>query len=291
MTLILVRYAEVGLKSERVRKRFIARLVKDMSNRLARAGLDHLIEEERGRIFVDCSDPEAAANILKRVNGVHSFSFVKECGSSKEEIMGCLSEYGKERIEPGMSYGLKVKRTGSHPYTSRDIAVEGGGAVVSHLPEGLNKVDLRHPDIWIEVEIRENRSYLFTDRIPGPGGMPSGTQGRLLLYLPGGPDAEVRDRARLSLWMMSRRGCTVVPVTEDPGPWEGTPGLERPFLLKEGSISKAASALRAQGVAYPYDLLDILQKEGHPKNVPLAEFYPTAGLTPDEVKNWLLKIL
>ncbi len=295
MTKVLVRYGELGLKSERVMRRFLKRLIDDMSDELTRAGIDHLIESERGRIFVDCNDPDAAIEVLRHVSGVFSMSKVDECPSEYEGLMACLRDYGSERIRPGMTYGLKVKRMGSQPYTSRDIAVNGGGAVISHLKEGEVRVDLDHPDILIEVEIRENKAYIFTQRIRGAGGMPSGTQGRVVLYLPRDPTPEIIKRAVLSFWMLSRRGCTVIPAIASgtEGEWAGA---LRAFRIDIGRISfdpddpvasleRICSANHAAGIAYPFDAGSSPPDPSiHPRSEPIAEFYPTAGLNRSELE-------
>ncbi|MDG6225011.1 MAG: THUMP domain-containing protein [Candidatus Thermoplasmatota archaeon] len=291
MSLILIRYAEIGLKSEPVRRRFLARLVRDISERLEAAGIDHLIESERGRIFLECSDTGAASAVLRTINGLASFSPVISCSSKYNDIMECLNEFGKQRLRAGMSYGLKVRRVGTHPYTSRDIAINGGGAVISHLAEGENRVDLKDPDLWVFVEIRENMAYVFSEVLRGLGGMPSGTQGRVLLYLPPDPSKPMRKRAILSRTLLERRGCTVVPVArgEDIEEWKGEPGPGQDVraLYPIGIGDALAAALkehRALGVAYPYDLPDVKGAHGsHPRSIPAVELYPTSGLEDDDV--------
>jgi len=293
LTLILVRYAELGLKSERVRRRFLQRLIRDISSGLEKAGIDHLMENERGRIFIECSDPHDASEVLRRTNGIHSFSVVEECGSRPEELMTCLAKFGSTRIRQGMTYGLKVKRTGSHPYTSQEIAAMGGGAVISQLPQGAASVDLTHPDVWVEVEIRENRAYVFSGRERGLGGMPSDTQGRVLLWLPGSPSEELRERALLSYWMMARRGCNVVPVAIEPQEWAFlSERIDRKVLAisDEMKLPETAMTLRADGIAYPFDLPGIPICRIHPRDRPLAEFYPTSGLSGTEVDSWLVRL-
>ena len=147
MVLYLIRFAELGLKSERVRRRFLQSFLKDIERRLTSAGVDHIIERERGRIFIDSSRPRETVEVLKRIPGIQSFSPVEGCSSDWDSLMEKLREIGSRTIKPGMSYGLKVRRSGNSEYTSQDVAVEGGGAVVSHLKEGENRVDLGNPDI------------------------------------------------------------------------------------------------------------------------------------------------
>lgn len=295
MSLILIRYAEIGLKSERVRRRFLARLVRDITEKMEAGGIDHLIESERGRIFLECSDKEAASALLRTINGIASFSLVTPCSSKYDDIMGCLNEFGRQRLRAGMSYGLKVRRIGTHPYTSREIAINGGGAVISHLAEGENRVDLKDPDLWVYVEIRENMAYVFSEVLRGLGGMPSGTQGRVLLYLPPDPTDRIRRRARLSRSLLERRGCTVVPVVrgEDIEEWKVEPALGQDVraldpIGTEDALAAALKEHRALGVAYPCDLQDVKRAHGsHPASLPAVELYPTSGLEDDEVDAYI----
>ena len=86
MDLILVRYAEMGLKSQAVRKRFERILVDNMMSNLAEAGLEALITTEQGRIFVEPQDIDRAIKVLKRVMGVASLSPVLRCRSDMETM-------------------------------------------------------------------------------------------------------------------------------------------------------------------------------------------------------------
>ncbi len=302
MSLFLLRYAEIGLKSDRVRRRFINRLKEDIENNLMGRSIDHIVEEERGRLFVETSDPDATAEVLKRINGIHSFSPVEPCPSSWDGIMECLKKVGRESISENMSFGLKVKRVGKHPYSSQDIAINGGSAVLSHLPEGVNSVDLRDPDIWFEVEIRSDRAYVFTTRVRGKGGMPSSTQGRSILYLPGIGDKDEMERDRINLrvrisrLLMERRGVKVIPCCwrEDLDMWTDLmagPHGERPFYIEgeglESALMSALEKLDARAVVYPITMDEIPSYPLiHDKGESVAVFFPTAAMDDEELGAW-----
>ncbi len=302
MSLFLIRYAEIGLKSDRVRRRFINRLKEDMENNLMENNVDHIVEEERGRVFVETSDPDATTAVLRTINGIHSFSLVEPCSSSWDGIMECLKKVGEENISENMTFGLKVKRVGKHPYSSQDIAINGGSAVLSHLPEGVNSVDLRDPDVWFEVEIRSKMAYIFTTRIRGKGGMPSSTQGRSILYLPGVGDMDEMERERINLrvrisrLLMERRGVKVIPCC-----WKGDLDLwidlmadthgERPFYIEGEDLESALMAtlikLDARAVIYPIPLDGISSYPLlHDKGESVAAFFPTAALDDNELETW-----
>ncbi|MGA1820517.1 MAG: THUMP domain-containing protein [Thermoplasmatota archaeon] len=303
MTTVLVRFAELGLKSERVRSRFLQQLADDIEESLIEEGVEHVMDVRRSRIFIQTGAVKEASDVLRQVPGVFSFSLVEEAFSEKGALMEALSRYGAVRIRKGMTYGLKVRRTGSHPYSSQEIAVEGGGAVISHLKEGDASVDLKSPDVWIEVEIRERSAYIFDNRTKGMGGMPASSQGKVLLYLPE-HSTGIERRSLLSYTFMRRRGCKVIPAAlpDHSGPW--TSFLERnriggertPFILHgegiEASLMDAVSKLRVWGIVLPFG-------PGVPEGSPVmhadgtavSQFYPTISMSDAEVEEWLERLL
>jgi thiamine biosynthesis protein ThiI len=307
MAAILVRFSELGLKSERVRSRFLSQLADDIQDSLIEAGIEHIMDVKRSRIFIETDSLDGAVKVLKLVPGIYSFSIVEKASAERGDLMRSLSTFGSSRIKRGMTYGLKVRRSGNHPYTSHDIAVEGGGAVISHLDEGTVKVDLKDPDIWIEVEIRDSLAYIFDSRVKGMGGMPASSQGRTILYLPRFPDdgdrREMVERVELSSLLMRRRGCKVIPACriEDEDPWmnafedSGFIMKKGPFLLDQGdlvpSLLSAAVKLKAWGVIFPFasEMLGdypVLHSDGSP----IAQFYPTASMGPTEIRDWLNRL-
>ncbi|MDD1668441.1 MAG: tRNA 4-thiouridine(8) synthase ThiI, partial [Methanomicrobiales archaeon] len=102
------------------------------------------------------------------------------------------------------TFGIRVRRVGTHPFTSQEKAVELGNLVRTEFPH--LEVDLKHPDLELKVEIREGDCYLFTEVIPGAGGLPLGVEGSLVALVSGGIDSPV------AAWMMMKRGCRILPV-------------------------------------------------------------------------------
>ena len=67
----------------------------------------------------------------------------------------------------------------SYPMNSMELNRELGGAILEACPD--MKVDVHHPDIWLTVEVRQKKIYIYSREIPGPGGMPVGTNGSAML--------------------------------------------------------------------------------------------------------------
>jgi len=188
MTLFMVRYGELFLKSEPVKKRFEDTLIGNIAATIPGAKIHH----RRGRLMVEADNGDA----LGKVFGIVSYSPVQ----LTEPTMNAMAAAVVPLVTPGKTFALRVNRPfKGFPLTSQDIAKELGSAVVK--AKG-NKVNLSKPEQEVFVEVAEDAAYVFTDVINGPGGLPLGTSGRLLL-VNNGKDAE---RAG---WMMMKRGCTL----------------------------------------------------------------------------------
>ena len=100
------------------------------------------------------------------------------------------------------------------------------------------KVDVHHPELTFYVEIRE-RIYLYSEVIPGPGGMPVGTNGKSMLLLSGGIDSPVAG------YMVAKRGVKIDAVYFHAPPYTS----ER---AKQKVVDLAAKVARYAGPVYLY---------------------------------------
>ncbi|MEA2054557.1 MAG: THUMP domain-containing protein [Candidatus Thermoplasmatota archaeon] len=198
MTLVLVRYGEIGLKSEHVRKQFEDLLIADIKKALSHYGIKHKIKKTWGRIFVEVDDFEQAVKPLKNVFGITSFSPAAETEANLESISRAVADYAKT-INKNESFAIRARRTGNHDFTSQNVAARAGQAVVdaTHAP-----VNLKNPDKEIFIEVRDEKAFIFSKKIEGTGGMPYESQGKAI--------GLVKDeKDMLASWLMMRRGCTV----------------------------------------------------------------------------------
>ena len=99
----------------------------------------------------------------------------------------------------GRRFAVRVHRWGIHNFTSLDAAAKIGAALVS----AGGKVDLERPEVELYVEIRGRRAFLYTEVLKGPGGLPLGSEGKVLALVSGGIDSPV------AAWMMMCRGAHV----------------------------------------------------------------------------------
>jgi thiamine biosynthesis protein ThiI len=215
---ILVRYGEIGIKSDRVRSRYERTLVSNIRKMLAfRAIRYDAVVRDFGRIFVKTHDAEAARAVAC-VFGVVSTSAVKTSAATLDAMSSAAVRIASPLLTDGQSFGIRARRTGAHDFSSKDIGEVVGRAVKE--ATGAS-VQLSKPDVQLFIEVRANNAYLYTEVVPGVGGLPLGTQGQIIALISGGLDSPV------AAWLMMKRGCTIIPVFFDCEPYLGAGAQER----------------------------------------------------------------
>jgi len=197
---------EVAIKSPTTRSAFRKRLKTNLGDAVKRWGLDGRVHSSFGRLMVsvDPGEEDAGAVIertrdaLGHVFGVGSFSHAEaHCAANLDDIVATGQALFAERVK-GRRYAVRCKRSGSHTFRSVDVERALGAAI----NEGAT-VDLNHPEVTVSVEVSGGRAVFFSERVPGPGGLPLGTGGRALGLLSGGYDSVV------AAWYVMKRGIEV----------------------------------------------------------------------------------
>ncbi|NLY73829.1 MAG: tRNA 4-thiouridine(8) synthase ThiI [Firmicutes bacterium] len=204
---IIVRYGEVSLKGIN-RPYFEDTLIKNLKRALRKyEGLT--IFKKDSRIYIEnlgSADPIQIAAEASKVFGVVSVSVASKLDSDLEQIKAAALEMVSQKLAAGYfpSFKVETKRADkSFHLQSQEISKMVGGFILKH-SAGL-KVDVHRPALTVYVEIRDY-AYLYTDKIPGFGGMPYATNGKALLLLSGGIDSPVAG------WLMAKRGVEVEAV-------------------------------------------------------------------------------
>jgi thiamine biosynthesis protein ThiI len=216
MALFLVRYGEIGLKSDSVRRRFEKILRFNIEDAFVREQAECRLRADRGHLYVHAEDARTAKTILRRTFGVTSFSKVEEIETDLDDICSFVAKRSRKWMGPGQTFAIRSRRTGNHRFTSQDVAVRAGDAVREAHDDKV-KVNLDGPDVEIFIEVRMKRTYIYTGRVEGPGGMPLGSQGRIVALVKDGDSA-------LACWLLMKRGCHpyIIPVgKKSGGRWKG----------------------------------------------------------------------
>ena len=202
----LIKYAEIGVKGKN-RFRFEDALIQQMRYALQPVG-EFSIRKESGRIFVDALeeyDYDEAVEALSRVFGIAGICpIVVEENKDFDHIAAVVCDYVGERYEyRTFSFKVNVRRADKkYPIKSMDVAALLGEKLLERYEADGLHVNVREPDVLLTVEIRD-KVYIYSDEIPGPGGMPVGTGGRAMLLLSGGIDSPVAG------YMISKRGVSL----------------------------------------------------------------------------------
>ena len=206
--IILGRIGEIALKGLN-RSTFEHRLATNMHKAISDLGAAQ-IHWSQSRYFVepenDDFDFDTAVKRLSGVFGLVSISpaWVMDTeaelffAKAVEVAQQCVRERGAKTFKVETKRGLK-----SFPMNSPQISEEAGGRILDTLPE--LSVDVKHPDFIVYIEVRE-RSYVYTDIIDAPGGMPVGSNGKACLLLSGGIDSPVAG------YMIGKRGVAICAV-------------------------------------------------------------------------------
>ena len=201
----LIKYAEIGVKGKN-RYLFEDALVKQINNRLKRHDGAFVITKEQGRIYAEANEEYDFDEIVDSLQ--HVFGIVGICPmvqvekgdyeSLKEEVAKYIDEAYEDK---NFTFKVIARRADkNYPATSDQINRDLGEVILTRFPE--TKVDVHNPDVTLHVEIRQ-KINIFSETIPGPGGMPIGTAGKAMLLLSGGIDSPVAG------WMVAKRGVTI----------------------------------------------------------------------------------
>jgi thiamine biosynthesis protein ThiI len=240
---ILVRYDELALKSKRVRAMYEGILVKNLKAMLIADGSSYSdISKEMGRVFIHSEDPNALKSAVK-VFGVVSASPVYTCTPTLGSTSQLCAEIAGSSINDGQSFAIRARRAGNHEFTSRDVAIACGDAVFQKFKKNIS-VDLNNPDVEIFVEVRQKKAYVFIESLKGVGGLPMGTQGKMVALVSGGIDSPV------AAWLMMKRGCEIVPLYLNNEPFSDETTRERAMacidVLQKWSPQKKLTIYEAQ---------------------------------------------
>lgn len=207
--IFIVRCGEVALKG--MNKPYFERMLAERIRKLLKRKFENFeVKRQEGLIFVRTDksySKEAVIHEISKVFGVASISPAVEAESNLDAIGEAAVDYMKEIIEERgiRTFKVKAKRADKNfPVKSPEIGRIIGAKVLIGCK--VLQVDVNHPDCLLFVDVRQDRSYIYQDKIPGFGGLPLGTNGKGMSLLSGGIDSPV------ATWMMAKRGMMIEAV-------------------------------------------------------------------------------
>ncbi len=232
---MLVHYHEIGLKG-RNRGFFERRLVRNIESTLE--GVDHRgVEAVTGRLIVR-TPLVSLPSVLERVAGVFG---VASCAPAliTESAISAMTQAAFDLLADRSfdSFAIAARRaTKELPFNSRQINVELGAAVQATMHKAVN---LSAPDVTVHVEVVGPRSFVYTDRVAGPGGLPVGVSGKVVSLLSGGIDSPV------ATYRVLRRGAKAVLCH-----FHSAPFTDRSSARKASELARSIARWQGSTILY-----------------------------------------
>jgi thiamine biosynthesis protein ThiI len=223
----LLKYGEIGIKGKN-RGQFEDALAAQVRHALSKVEGEFEVTKEQGRIYVnvaeedDSFDPDEVMEALTRVFGLvgicqvlkvpvgdpdqiaeDAVRYIAQTYSMAPALKDTQPVDKEAPARPdAISFKVHTRRANKqYPMSSMEVDALVGERLLDAFP-GKMKVDVHHPDVMLYIEIREE-VYIYSKIVPGPGGMPVGTNGRAQLLLSGGIDSPVAG------WMIAKRGVAL----------------------------------------------------------------------------------
>jgi len=205
--MILLKPGELVLKGLN-RHFFEDRLRANVARRLRSLG-EFRISSVQSTIYVEPLtegiDMDEALERCRQIFGVITVCRAAACPKEKEAIAETAVRYLHGELASAKSFKVESKRSDkTFPMTSIQLSQYVAAAIGEEFPD--LPADMHHPDLEVDVEVREHAAYVHAGGLPGAGGLPVGTCGRAVSLLSGGIDSPV------STWMIARRGVQIIPV-------------------------------------------------------------------------------
>ena len=205
--LIIIKYGELTTKHDNINF-FIKTLKNNIESSLS--GIDNKITYDVGRMFIETDEYDEVVKKLTNTFGIHEINIAYEIDDrSLDNISKVLIELLSDK--EFNTFKVVTKRSDkNYPIKSMDISRTLGGVVLKN--KKTVKVDVNNPELLINVEIRNNKAYLYFEKVEGIGGYPVGTLGKGMLMLSGGIDSPIAG------YLAMKRGIRIEGVYFDSPP-------------------------------------------------------------------------
>ena len=198
----LIKYGEIGVKGKN-RYLFEDALVRQIKYALRDVDGAFRVTKENGRLYALAQeefDYDEAVAALQRVFGIIGICPVVQIEDNGFDDLAenVIDYFNRTYPDKNITFKVNARRARkNYPMDSMEINMELGARLLDAFPE--LKVDVHKPQVVLRGEVR-NKINIYSEEIPGPGGMPVGTAGKAMLLLSGGIDSPVAG------YMIAKRG-------------------------------------------------------------------------------------
>ncbi|QLG47552.1 tRNA sulfurtransferase [Natrinema halophilum] len=215
---VLVRHGDLNTKSNTVKRHMEGLLVENIEALLADRSIPGTVERRWNRPLIHTKEDAVADATATATDtfGVVSASPALTVSTEKGRILDALAETANACYDGG-TFAVDARRADKTlPYGSEELAREGGTAIWESVEDEFEpEVNLDDPDLTFGVEVREDLAFIYLETVPGPGGLPLGSQESVIALVSGGIDSPV------AAYEMMTRGTPIVPAYVDLGDYGG----------------------------------------------------------------------
>jgi tRNA uracil 4-sulfurtransferase len=208
---VLVRFGEIGIKSAFVRRQMVERLRQNLLDLMARESVEGDASSIGSRLWLAGPDPARLLSVARRTFGVVSASLAERVEPEWDTLLAAAVRHAMAHPAPWTSFAIRATREGDQGWTSMDLAKAAGSAVfvAAEAAGRTPKVDLTRPDLEVHIDVRAQHAFVFTETVAGPGGLPLGSQGKVVARLDTPQDT-------VAAWLLMRRGCSILAASSQP---------------------------------------------------------------------------
>ena len=223
--IIIIRVCEIFLKGNNrpyflnLLENHIKNSLKEFNFTLTKSQMRYIVED------FNKDDGELIISKLLKISGIHTVSPAFKVDSDKDDVAKCALYLLKDKEG---TFKIETNRADkTFPLHSVELSSFVGGYVLENTSGNL-KVDVKKPDITVNVDIRENgKTLIYSEVIKGVGGMPVGSSGKGFIMLSGGIDSPV------AAYMMSKRGMKLSAVHFHSYPYTGEAAKQKVIDLSK----------------------------------------------------------
>ena len=217
-------------------------LIENIRRQLKRAGIICQVKRVRGRVWLepensgvfDSDTLNGIVQVLPEVFGLQSFSPAMLVKPDMEDIKDCVKKFLPEKFNALLaskgkpSFRVRARRSNKRfPMTSKDIEIELVTLAGMMFGDNAFTIDLDNADLTLGCEIRDEFALLYFDIIEGVGGLPVGSNPRVMTLLSGGIDSPV------AAWMIMKRGSATDFVTFHSSPYTPQETIDKVCKIAE----------------------------------------------------------
>jgi tRNA uracil 4-sulfurtransferase len=201
---VIIKPAELILKSKGVRSQFEKRLLFNVKDCLKRKEIDYdNIIHGQARYLIYTPEPHEVLKVVKDIFGIANIVAAAEVGAKISAIKGGILDLAEElHLKSTDSFGIRANIV-NNDLRSRDVEREVGAFIQQKTKA---KVNLTKPKFWLRVEVVQNKAFIYSEIVQGLGGLPLGTGGKVISLI------SEKEQDILASWMMMRRGAEIIPL-------------------------------------------------------------------------------